>query len=80
MVEKVLDFRSYTTVCGDYSVHIMEELEKIGADGRLRVYVPLSEREVLKQSIEALASAGLVEVEGEGVEGDSYYVVLRKKS
>ncbi len=76
MAETVLDLRSLSTLCGDYSVHILEKLEELGSGERLKVIVPLEQRELLRESVSMIEASGAARVAGEGVEDDSYYVVL----
>ena len=79
MAEHVLDMRDYTALCGDYSVHILGKLEQMKSGEKLKIYVAKSEASLLKESVEAVTSAGLAELAGEGEEGDAYYVILVKK-
>jgi len=77
--EKVLDLRGFTTLCGDYSVHILSALEELPEGARLRVVAPASARELLEEAVENVLAAGLAEKTGEGEDDGSYYVVLRRR-
>jgi len=79
MEEKVLDLRSYTTLCGDYSVHILSALEELPEGARLRVIVPKDAQDLLEEAVENIVAAGVAEKAGEGVEDGAYYVILRRK-
>lgn len=76
MAEGILDLRSLSTLCGDYSVHILERLEELGEGERLKVVVPLERRELLRESVAMIEASGAARVVDEGVENGSYYVVL----
>ncbi len=79
MVERVLDLRSFTTLCGDYSVHILGKLEEMSPGERLKVVVVKDAADLLRDSIEAVKAAGIAEPLEEGEEDGAYYVVLAKK-
>ena len=76
--EKVLDLRSYTTLCGDYTVHIVSALEELPSGGRLRVLAPRDSKDLLLEAAENIESAGLAKRVTQGEEEDAAYIVLEK--
>ena len=76
--EEVLDLRDLTTLCGDYTVHLLSALERLGRGGRLRVLVAPEEAEELRMAARSLVDAGVARIVEEGEDGDAFYVVLEK--
>jgi len=76
--EEVLDLRDLTTLCGDYTVHLLTALEKLGRGGRLRVLAPPGDAEELRQAARSLVDAGVARIVEEGGSGDTFYIVLEK--
>lgn len=78
MAEKVLDLRSYTTLCGDYTVHIVSALEELPPGGRLRVLAPRESRDLLLEAAENIEAAGIARKIEDGADNDAAYIVLEK--
>lgn len=76
--EEVLDLRDLTTLCGDYTVHLLSALERLEKGRRLRVLVAPSEAEELRQAARSLVDAGVARIVEEGESGDAFYIVLEK--
>jgi hypothetical protein len=77
MPERVVDLRSYTTLCGDPSVHILEALEEAG-DETVRVIASAKEAEEVRRAVVSLVAAGLAEKIGEEKRGDELHILLRR--
>ena len=60
---KVLDLSRETSLCGDISVHVLEEIEELSPGDRLVVRTLLDE-EALEDSIRSLESAGVARLVG----------------
>jgi TusA-related sulfurtransferase len=77
--EEVLDFTSYTAVCGDYSVHILEAIERAEKGRRIRIVVPATDAEDVRSVLESLAQDGVVSLASEECSGDKCVFVVEKR-
>ncbi len=75
---KVLDMSAENTICGDISVHVLEELENISTGSRLIVKTRLPEKTVL-ESIRVLEEAGLAKLVDVKSSGGIVIVVIEKR-
>ena len=78
MREEVLDFRSLSTLCGDYTVHILEKLEELERGGRLRVVASAEERDLVKAAVETITANRLARLVEERELDGVLEVVLEK--
>jgi TusA-related sulfurtransferase len=76
--EKTLDLRGFTTLCGDYSVHIMTALEELPPGGKLKIVAPKQAKDLLRDAVENVLATGAAEKLDEGEDSESYYVVLKR--
>ncbi|MCE4624857.1 MAG: hypothetical protein F7C35_03220 [Desulfurococcales archaeon] len=76
--ERVLDLSGETALCGDISMHILEELDKLPPGGRLIVKTRLP-REDVEESLNLLKESGIAEVVEINTTDGVTVIVLKKR-
>ena len=76
--ERVLDLSGETTLCGDISMHILEELDKLPPGGRLIVKTRLP-RDDVEESLDLIKESGVAEVVEISTTDGLTVIVLEKR-
>jgi len=75
---KVYDLRKIASACGDYTLYVLAELDKLERGERLKIIVARSARELLEDTITTIERMGAGRVLDKGYENDTYYVVVER--
>ena len=75
---KVYDLRKIASACGDYTLYVLAELDKLERGERLKIIVARSARELLEDTITTIERMGVGRVLDKGYENDTYYVVVER--
>ncbi|WP_168371211.1 hypothetical protein [Pyrodictium occultum] len=77
--EAVLDLTALTTVCGDYTVHILSKLKALASGERLVVRARAGDRGLVEAAALSLEKAGIARILEKGEREGTFYVVLEKR-
>ncbi|BEP17830.1 hypothetical protein PYJP_11820 [Pyrofollis japonicus] len=76
---KVFDLRKIASACGDYTLYVLAELDKLESGEKLKVIVAKSAKEVLDETISSIEKSNAAKVIERGEESNAYYAVLEKR-
>ncbi len=78
MIEKILDLSQETALCGDLSIHIFEELEKMPSRSRLIVKVRMPLDDVM-ESLSLINETKIAKIIDVRSEDNTTVIVLEKR-
>ncbi len=76
---KMYDLRKIASACGDYTLYVLAEIDKLKPGERLKVVAARSASSLLDEIAETLEKAAPVRVVERGYEGDAYYIVVEHR-
>jgi len=76
---KVYDLRRIASACGDYTLYVLAEIDKLRPGERLKIIAARNASSVLDEVAETLEKAAPVRVVERGYEEDTYYIVVERR-
>ena len=76
---KVYDLRKIASACGDYTLYVLAEIDKLKPGERLKIIAARSASSVLDEVAETLEKAAPIRVVERGHEEDTYYIVVEHR-
>ena len=76
---KVYDLRKIASACGDYTLYVLAEIDKLKPGERLKIIAARSASSLLDEVAGTLEKAAPIRIVERGYEEDTYYIVVEHR-